>query len=174
MSVPISLGSHAATDNHLDAIYRDHHTWLRSWMIQRLHCSETASDLAQDIFLRLLTKGPQYEIAEPRAFLTTVAKRTLSNHWRRDQLEKAYLEALAHQPQASVLSPEDREIILETLLEVDRLLDGLPTVVRQAFLYAQLDGLTHQQIANRLGISLSSVKRYLRRAAMQCYFSALD
>ena len=108
---------------------------------------------------------------EPRAFLTTVAKRVLANHWRREQLEQAYLEALAALPQASAPSEEERAILLETLLEIDRLLDGLPAPVRRAFLLTQLDGLNHAQVAQAMGMSITTVKRYLVRAARQCYFA---
>ena len=76
----------------------------------------------------------------PRAFLTTVAQRVLSNHWRREQIERAYLDALALRPEAHAPSPEERAVVLETLLEIDRLLDGLPLAAKRAFLLAQLDG----------------------------------
>ncbi|TPE71046.1 RNA polymerase subunit sigma, partial [Burkholderia pseudomallei] len=78
-----------------------------------------------------------------RAFLTTVAQRVLYNHWRRERLERAYLDALAQWPEAVAPSPETRAVLFETLVEVDRMLDGLPAVVRRAFLLAQLDGMTH-------------------------------
>lgn len=158
----------------LDNIYRAHHSWLRGWLHHRLGCSETASDLAQDAFMRLLAKEKTAQIQEPRAFLTTVAKRVLSNHWRRQQVERAYLEALASQSEPLVISPEERALVIETLMEIDSLLDGLPQEVRRAFLYAQLDGLKQADIAARMNISISTVKRHLRRAAMQCYFAMRD
>ncbi len=74
-------------------------------------------------------------------------------------------------PEEYALSPEEQHCLLETLLEIDRLLDGLPTVVKRAFLYAQLDGLKQADIAKKLNISLSSVKRYLVQAGTQCYFA---
>ncbi|MBL7230006.1 MAG: helix-turn-helix domain-containing protein, partial [Pseudomonas sp.] len=64
-----------------------------------------------------------------------------------------------------------RAIILQTLMELDQLLDGLPVPVKRAFLLAQLDGLTYGQIAAELGISIATVKRHLNKAAMRCYFA---
>jgi len=40
--------------------------------------------------------------------------------------------------------------------------------MRQAFLLSRLDGLTYQQIADQLGVSLRSVKRYMQQAFVQC------
>ncbi|MGO4152422.1 sigma-70 family RNA polymerase sigma factor [Cupriavidus sp. YAF13] len=152
-------------------LYSDHHRWLCGWLRKKLGCTHRAADLAHDTFLRLLAREEAIAIQEPRAFLTTVAQRVLANHWRREQIERAYLEALAQLPQPLAPSPEDRAILLETLFEIDRLLAGLPTPVKRAFLLSQLDGLGQAEIATQLGISVTTVKRYLVRAGTQCYFA---
>ncbi len=143
-------------------------------MRKKLGCAEKAADLAQDTFVRVLAgQAGDERIVEPRAFLTTIAQRVLSNHWRREKLEQAYLDALMLVPEQWELSLEARAILLETLLELDRLLDGLAGPVRRAFLLTQLDGLTHAQVAVELGISVPTVKRYVVKALQQCYFADL-
>jgi len=121
--------------------------------------------------MRVLTARDPQPVLEPRAFLTTIAKRVLFNHYRRQDLERAYLDALAQLPEHVVPSEEERAIILQTLMELDQLLDGLPRAVKQAFLLAQVDGLTYNEIARELGISVATVKRHLNKAAMRCYFA---
>lgn len=154
-------------------LYTDHHTWLHGWLRRKLGCSHRAADLAHDTFLRLLNRQEPVAIQEPRAFLTTVAQRVLANHWRREYLEQAYLDALALQPEALAPSPEERQMILSTLIEIDALLATLPNEVRRAFLLSQLDGLKQGEIAVELGVSVTTVKRHLRQAGALCYF-ALD
>lgn len=155
----------------IEALYRAHHGWLHGWLRRKLGCTHRASDLAHDTFTRLLDREEPIEAREPRAFLTTVAQRVLYNHWRREQVERAYLDALAHVPEALAPSPEEQALLLETLCEIDKLLDGLPVIVKRAFLLAQLDGATHAEIAESLDISLTTVKRYLAKAAAQCFFA---
>ncbi|WP_156114956.1 sigma-70 family RNA polymerase sigma factor [Pseudomonas sp. ML96] len=161
----------ALPQQQLHSLYCDHHGWLNGWLRRRLSCPHNAADLAQDTFLRILNGRELPNLREPRAFLTTIAKRVLANHFRRQDIERAYLESLAALPEAVAPSEEERAIILQTLLELDRLLDGLPRVVRQVFLLVQLDGLTYPEVAEQLGISLSSVKRYQAKAALHCYFA---
>lgn len=163
--------SNRAVPSSIEMLYCDHHSWLRGWLSKKLGNGHQAADLAQDTFVRLLAKEDTPVLQEPRAFLTTVAKRVLANHWRREQLEQAYLEALANVPEAYAISPEDQAILLESLVEIDRLLNGLPTIVKRAFLLTQLDGLNHAEVATELSISVTTVKRYLAKAAQQCFFA---
>jgi RNA polymerase sigma-70 factor (ECF subfamily) len=152
-------------------LYQQHHGWLRGWLQRRLGNAGDAADFAHDTYLRVIESRQALEdIREPRAFLTTVARRVMVSHLRRREVERAYLDALAHLPENLAPSPEERAIVLETLLEIDRLLDALPAKVRQAFLWAQLDGLSYAEIAARQGVSLSSVKQYMARAIRHCYF----
>lgn len=155
----------------VEVLYHDHHHWLTGWLRRKLGCPESAADLAQDTFIRVLTAREAPTLIEPRAFLTTVAKRVLFNFYRRQDLERAYLDALAQMPEHVAPSEEERAIILQTLIELDQLLDGLPVQVKRAFLLAQLDGLTYAQIGAELGISIATVKRHLNKAAMRCYFA---
>ena len=155
----------------VESLYHDHHSWLTGWLRRRLGCPDSAADLAQDTFIRVLSSREPAVIIEPRAFLTTLAKRVLFNHYRRQDLERAYLDTLAQMPEMVAPSEEDKAIILQTLIELDHLLDGLPRLVKRAFLLAQVDGMTYPQIAAELSISVATVKRHLHKAALRCYFA---
>ena len=157
--------------NTVEVLYMDHHSWLTGWLRRKLGCPHSAADLAHDTFMRLLSARETPSIAEPRAFLTVVAKRVLFNHYRRQDLERAYLQALADMPEQLAPSEEERAIILQTLMELDQLLDGLPTPVKRAFLLAQVDGMSYADIGAQLGISIATVKRHLNKAALRCYFA---
>ncbi len=157
--------------NTVESLYHAHHNWLTGWLRRKLGCPHNAADLAQDTFIRVLTAREAAPIIEPRAFLTTVAKRVLFNYYRRQDLERAYLDALAQMPEQVVPSEEEKAIILQTLVELDQLLDGLPRQVKRAFLLAQVDGLKQGEIALELGISIATVKRHLNKAALRCYFA---
>ena len=149
-------------------LYRQQHSWLQNWLRRRLNCSQSAADLAQDTFMRLLAKEQVPELHAPRTFLAKVAQSVLSNHYRRQKLERAYLEALAAMPARVAPSVETQAILLETLVALDAALEGLERPVRQAFLWSQVDGLGHAEIAGPLDISITTVKRYIIKAGAMC------
>ncbi|GHH49498.1 MAG: sigma-70 family RNA polymerase sigma factor [Gammaproteobacteria bacterium] len=151
-------------------LYRDHHGWLKGWLRRRLGNDTLALDLAQDAFLRVLSgRFPVEAIRTPRAYLTTVAHGLVVNHWRRQAIEQAYLDALAARGDAMAPSPEESRLALEALEEIAALLDGLPATVRQAFLLSQLDGWTYPRIAEHLGITVNRVQKAMVRALRACY-----
>jgi RNA polymerase sigma-70 factor (ECF subfamily) len=166
----------AATEDSLRRdvrdLYTEHHGWLQRWLMSRLKCSHQAADLAQDTFVRILSRAGRCDVMpvqEPRAFLTTIAKGLVIDHWRRSVLEQAYLEALAGLPEPYTPSAEERHLTLELLERLALLLEGLKPNVRRAFLYSQLDGLTAARIAACMQVSQRTVERYLAEAMFHCY-----
>lgn len=164
----------------IDSLYNSHYGWLQDWLRRKLGDAADAADLAQDTFMRLMTapdhsaeKQSGWQLQEPRAYLTVVAKRLMANLYRRRALEQAYLDSLALMPEQVSPSPEQKILILEALQQIDNMLEGLPLKVRAAFLMAQLDGLTYTQIARQLAVSERTVKRYMVQAMARCIMVAV-
>lgn len=164
-----SVNTITQTKNSLiTELYQTHNSWLMGWLCKKLGCSFDAADLMQDTFSRILQKDDLADIKEPRAYLTTIAHGLMVNHVRRRDIEAAYLDEIANLPQAEAPSPETINIMIETLTKIDEMLDGLPSKIRNAFLWFQLEGLSHAQIAERLSVSVSSVRQYIAKALLHC------
>lgn len=153
----------------VNTLYSDHHPWLLDMLRRKLGNLDNAADLAQDTFVRILSSNEAGPLREPRAYLTTVASRIAAQYFRRLALERTYLEAIAHLPEASAPSPETRLLVVEALAAVSRVLDGLKPHVREIFLMAQLDGLTYPQIAQQLGVTINVVQKAMLKAYRHCY-----
>ncbi|SPU48884.1 sigma-70 family RNA polymerase sigma factor [Bordetella trematum] len=154
----------------IEALYSAHHGWLHNWLRGRLGNSFDAADLAQDTFVKLLANDEILSIREPRALLTTIARRVVANFYRRRRIEEAYLATLALLPEPEVPGPETRALLLETLLEIDKRLSQLKIAARRAFLMHQVEGMTQVEIAQALNVSVATVQRYLERAVHRVCF----
>lgn len=159
----------------LSTLYSAHHGWLQGWLRLKLGSGADAADVAHDTFLRILQRRDRPQphlhapLREPRAYLTRIAQGLVIDHYRRRDVEYAYLQALAAQPEPTAPSPETRLLIIDTLVRLDTALDALKPRARQAFLLAQLDGLTGPAIAAQLDVSLATVERDLASAWRACY-----
>jgi len=161
---PMPSTPQASPQDIVGALYVEHHDWLRHWLRKRMPCSEAAADLTHDTFVRLLANRRSFDLRQPRAYLSSVARSILIDSYRRRSVEQAYLETLAAQPETVDVSAETRAMILQTLLQVDTMLDGLGQRTRSIFLFAQIDGLSYVEIARRMELSLTTVKKHAARA----------
>lgn len=153
----------------LDDLYRAHSRWLQLWLRRRLGDREHAADIAQDTFVRLLVSGRLPSLDEGRRHLVQIARHLLIDQWRRQRIERAYLDSIAGLPEAESPSPETQALVIEALLQIDTLLAAMPARVREAFLLSQFEGLSYAEIAERLQVSVSSVQKYMLRAIAACY-----
>lgn len=103
-----------------------------------------------------------------RAYLSRMAKGLCVDHWRRLDIERAWQEALAANDGGHLPSLEHQHIVIETLCEIDRMLERLPEKVATAFIASQLQGKPYRQIAEELGVSERMVKKYMAQAMLQC------
>lgn len=159
----------SATADSVQALYEAHHGWLVALLRRRLQCRDGAADLAHDTFVRVLQKPEALPaVREPRAYLTTIARGLLCDHWRRRSLEQAWLDTLAALPDELAPSPEDTLAILQTLRQLDDLLSHLAPKAREVFVLSQLQGLGYAQIAQQVGVSERSVKRYMAQGFELC------
>jgi RNA polymerase sigma-70 factor (ECF subfamily) len=153
----------------IQLLYKDNHGWLCRWLRQRLDSADDAVDLAQDTFVRLLRRPDDVPgIVEPRAFLATIARGLLNDHWRRRSLEQAWLETLAALPEDVAFSPERLVSMQQELQQLDAMLAQLAPKAREVFVLSQLEGLTYVQIATRTGLSDRTVKRYMAQGFELC------
>ncbi len=161
----MSSHSHRAV---VQRIYEQHHSWLYGWLGKRLSNACDAADVAHDTFVRILGAANATQIREPRDYLATVARGLVIDRYRRRAIERAYEQAVAARPQDMVISEEDKALIIETLWAVDKALDDLGPRTKRIFMLSQIEGMTYQQIALELRVSLTTVKKHMIRAFTEC------
>ncbi|MFJ3044886.1 sigma-70 family RNA polymerase sigma factor [Herbaspirillum chlorophenolicum] len=164
-------GAESVSQQQLSSFYRSHHGWLHGWLRKKLGCGHHAADVAHDTFLRIIaSRDVLLGMREPRAFLTTTAKRLLVDRVRRQAIEQAYLAELMLLADSShgYPSPEETLLAVQALQQIAAALEGLAEKPREAFLRHYLDGQPHAEVAGALGVSTKMVQKYLVKALLHC------
>ena len=167
----MSAADSLVSDQDIASIYRDHHGWLRGWLRSRLGCSETAADLAQDTFVRLLVSSTQKHFntaAQTRSYLKVAAKNLCINLWRRQEIERVWQETLAASPEEHYPSAERQAMVLQALEEISAMLHALPAKTAKAFLLAVVCQMTDDAVGAELGISGRMVRKHVAKAMLVC------
>jgi RNA polymerase sigma-70 factor (ECF subfamily) len=132
---------------------RDINRFLR----RRGHSAETAEDLTQDTFVRVLATPPSEGNLNhnPRAYLYQVSRNLSINHHRRDNLipftDLSTEEAVAIADPTP--SPERIVYSRQCLAQTQRALCELPERTRVAFEMHRIGDCTIAEIARKLGLS---------------------
>lgn len=134
---------------------------------------DAAADVAQESYARVLAiQRSDTAITEPRALLYQTARNIMVDEHRRGLLRSHdALDAMeeteqplgpAHQqPDALLASSQAIEAYVGTI-------EALPPRCREAFILHVFDGLTHAQIAERMGASVSMVEKHIARGRLAC------
>lgn len=135
----------------------------------RLKNPEDARDLSQEAFLRLLRLDDTDFIQRPDQYLLRIAAnlayehRLLESKTVRIDLENT--DELAGDVNTHPDNTVERE---RHVADLEKVLETLPANVRCALVWHRRDGLTYQEIAQRLGVSSSMVKKYLQQGVARC------
>jgi len=127
-----------------------------------------AEDLAQEVFIRVWQyRQKLQEVERFDAFLYRVAKNLVLDEFRKKILPNItndYFDAYFSANGADVATQlEEKELNHLLLKSVEK----LPAQMRQVFTLHRFEGLTHQQIAEKLKISRVSSQTYMARAIVQ-------
>jgi RNA polymerase sigma factor (sigma-70 family) len=144
---------------------------LRQFLSVRLRNVHDVPDIAQEVFLRLLRVERQDAIRNPEAYLFTVASHVMQQHTLRKSSEPVFVDitdAIDELPVAAGEDPADKTDTAARIELLSRALAKLPPRVAAALVMHRVGGFTVQEIADELGVSRESVKKYLIRAAQHC------
>jgi RNA polymerase sigma factor (sigma-70 family) len=150
----------------LDRLSRGYREVLRRYFVRRKLGDGEADDATQDVFSRLARKGGLSELKNLEAYLFETASSVAHDHFRRRAARRAdhhesYDDAV-HAPAEP--SPEEVHAGRRDIERLVEALNELPDRTRNAFILARMEGLKHPEIARRLGVSVSSVEKYVIKA----------
>ena len=150
-----------------DIIDRRYDDLLR-FVRYRIRDTAEVRDIAQEAFLRLLRRNREELIERPEAYLFRIAANLAYEHRLRNQRQVSDGARRIDEAVDDSRSPEIRVEDQERLKRVDEAFSKLPPLPRAALLLQRHDGLTYDEIAERLGTSKHMVKKHLTRAMAQC------
>jgi RNA polymerase sigma factor (sigma-70 family) len=153
-----------------------HEPKIRAWLHARFPSIGDVDDLIQETYLRVLRARSAGKLDHPKAYLFATARNAALDRFRRNQVIS--FECLADVTDSSVLVDGQRAIdATQREQELDILaaaIRGLPGRCREILVLRKYHGLSHREIADRLGISPHTVNAQITVAMIKCreYFQA--
>ena len=157
------------SQDQITKLFQDHREALTQFLVYKIRCPETARDLCQETYLRLLRDNAVTHDENLSGFLFRVADRLAINYLKWQRLARnngvpLYEELICpkHLPDEITALRQQCEILLDAI-------NSLPRKFRDVFLLRKIDELTYTEISLRLGISEKTVQRHLVEAMLHCH-----
>lgn len=145
-------------DPSLELLYRHHHAWLLRQIRQRFG-KDQAEDLLQDTYLRASAYQGQ-AVRNPKALLLQIATRAAIDRERRRAVRAPWHDLAEDNAQAEAEQAE--------ALALKQVILALPRHLQEVFVLSRFAGLTYDEIAAQLGISLKTVEWRMTKALKIC------
>ena len=138
---------------------------LTAFFARRVRSSSEAEDLTQEVFLRMVRRLGAGGIENIEAFVFRTAVNLLRDRSRRGKtLASREVDFAQRHGDIDDLSPERVFDSRQSLSHVIAVLEELDERARDAFILHRLEGMKHAQVAEVLGVSISSVEKYIVKA----------
>lgn len=145
---------------HPESLWQEYRTQLVRFVLRRVEDADTAEDIVHDVLVRAYQKrgtlrsGQKFE-----QWLFQITRNAVIDHYR---ARKPAVPLPADLALADEQGSKNARLELAGCMQP--LVEALPGHYRDAVVLAELQGLTQQETATRLGLSLSGAKSRVQRA----------
>lgn len=139
---------------------------LHRYLMRRLRRPSDVDDLAQEVYLRLIQIDDDRCIEKPLPYLYGVASHVLADHmfalkrsridWDEDSDDWIESPACAQ--------PDDMAERLNLQQQIDKAMAQLPPTHAAVLLAHKRDGLSYDEVAEKLGLSRHTVEKYVTQS----------
>jgi len=150
----------------IDDVYQKYHSVLCFFAYKYTKSYTEAEDVVHSVFEKLLEKGIDLNNDKAlKSYLFSSVHNACLNNLTRDTIRKKYSDyTIAHNADRDDSSYLLERIEVEILWEVFSKIDALPSECKKVFKLGYLENLSNVEIAERLGISVNTVKSQKSRA----------
>jgi len=144
-----------------ERVYLRYRPALIQYFRKRGASTAEAEELAQDVFVRILSSAGFAAADNPEAFLFTVASNVLRDRHRMLKV-RAALPAQDLMDASVIDAPVDPEratAARRRSAQVAAVLRGLDPEVRRVFLLNRFEGYSYRQLSAQLGVTVAEIRR---------------
>jgi RNA polymerase sigma-70 factor (ECF subfamily) len=155
----------------VERLFAAHGRALQAFFYRRIRHRPDASDLVQEVYVRMLRVKDPDSIRDLQAYLFTVASNLAKEHAAREGRRGLVVDVEDETILEELSEPSGHDTQIDVAQQVQRLrevLRQLPPRWHAAVVMQYVQGLSRQEIGDRLGVSPRTVKKYLAQALGRC------
>lgn len=139
---------------------------LYSFLLGITRSEAKSEDLVQDIFMKIWQAWEGFsEIENVNAYVYRMAQNYAVDQLRKKSREILFFTDLLN-PEEDLYAPNPADLLINKELEqlIDEAIDSLSSQQRKIFILHRMQGLSHEEIAKKLHLSVSTSQNHMRQA----------
>lgn len=146
-----------------DSIYEQYCKRLYAFVIRYVKLDSDAEEIVQEVFIKIWENRSRIDVYSSfESYLFTITYNSAINLLRKRVHEKKYLEHIKSLQEVNNASELTDDLYFKELnSKLQSLLLELTPRQREIFHLSREEGLTHDEIAKKLGISVNTVKNHI-------------
>jgi RNA polymerase sigma-70 factor (family 1) len=135
---------------------------VRRYVLYRCGDGDVATDITQDVFMRIWEKQLDVNLKTAKGLLYKIANDLYITQYRKRKIAFNFYNTW--QPPEKSLTPEDTMNYNELKIAYEEALKTMPEKQRIVFLMNRIDELKYKEIADNLGLSVKAVEKRMSQA----------
>lgn len=144
-------------------LFDTHFDTIRSFIFYRCGDTDMASDMAQDVFMKVWEKREQFIHDNLKSLLYKMANDAVISNYRKSTSHADYEQSMTLQSDEAA-TPEEELLFEELASSYAQVLEKMPETQRTVFLMSRNDELKYHEIAEYLDISVKAVEKRMSAA----------
>lgn len=150
-------------ENFISEMYIQHHGRLINYIAGIINKREDAENLAQDVWVRVLTSDREMQPETGLSYLFTIAGNLCRDYLRRVYRQRGYMEEALFTVQDKASTTPETEMFADELGRMEyRRVQGLPAQRRAIYIMSRYEEKTVDDIAGNMNLSKRTVENHLR------------
>ena len=150
------------TREEFRGLFDEYFDSIRSYIYYRCKDSELATDIAQEVFIRVWEKQFEIRGGKIKSLLYKMASDQFISSYRKIEMEKDYSASIEFDYLDD--SPEEQMNLKEMTERYESALGRMTESQRLVFLMSRNEGLKYSEIAERLNVSVKAIEKRMKKA----------